>query len=190
MRGLQTHNRERMDNQKIIKKILREKSKGLRKFLKAQGKLIEKARQQPDEDWSVKRDPLEGRKQKELMIEASQYTIGYITAISDLIPEITGLLGKSEKQIKKILKDEKRKEKQEKKERLKEAEKNSGKTKIVRLKESHVEWCPLHGTGKPWATDPLCTCPGAEMVRKRMKKGDSLEDAKKHVAKKGLDVMF
>lgn len=189
MCGLLTHTGEQMDNQKIIKKILREKSKGLKKFLKAQGKLIEKARQQPDEDWSVKRDQMEGRKQKELMIEASQYTIGYITAICDLVPEITGLLGKSEKQIKKMLKEEKQKEKKEK-ERLKEAEKNAGNTKIVRLKESHVEWCPLHGTGKPWATDPACTCPGAEMVRKRMKKGASLEEAKKHVAKKGLDVMF
>lgn len=181
-----------MNNQKIITKILKEKSKGLRKFLKSQDKLVQRAKAQTDEEWSLKNDPVEGRKKKDLMVEASQFTIGYITALSDLIPEMIDLLGKSEKQIRQMQKDEQQKEKQRKKKERKAAEKEIVKTKIVKLqeKEQHIEWCPLYGTGKKWAVDPDCSCPGASVVRKRMKKGATLEEAKRYIADKGLDVMF
>ncbi len=179
-----------MNNQKIIKKILREKSKGLQKFLKSQAALLKEAKLQPDEEWSEKRNPTEGRAKKELMVEASQYTIGYITALKDFIPEVMDLLGKSGKQIQKMQRDEKQKEKKQKKKERKLARKETPKTKIVRLKEPHIEWCPAYGTGKEWAVDPDCSCPGASIVRKRMKKGATLEEAKKYIADKGLDVMF
>lgn len=178
-----------MNNQKIIKQILREKSKGLKKFLKSQEKLLKQAKLQPDEEWSAKRDPQEGRRQKELMVEASHFTIGYITALRDFIPEVTELLDKSEKQIKKIRKAEKQAEKKQKK-KDKKAEKPLATPRMVPMKDPHIEWCPAFGTGKEWAVDPDCNCPGASVVRKRMKKGATLEEAKEYIVRKGLDVMF
>lgn len=45
----------------------------------------------------------------------------------------------------------------------------------------HVDFCPLNGTEKPWATSEECVCPGAYIIRKRMSEGMSFEEAKLYV---------
>ena len=48
-------------------------------------------------------------------------------------------------------------------------------------KEPHISWCKVYGTGKKWAIDKDCNCPGAYIIRKRMKEGMSFKAAKKYV---------
>jgi hypothetical protein len=154
------------------------------KLLKEQHRIIKSAKRQPDDEWSLEGDLMIGRKNKESAIEGASYTVGYSTAIKNLIPEIIDLMEMSELDIRKMITSDKKTSEDDKKHfnRIPKEILNS----IRENKDPHISWCKVYGTGKKWAIDKECNCPGAYIIRKRIKEGMSFKAAKKYVMDNGL----
>jgi hypothetical protein len=169
-----------METQELIQNFLKLKAKSVNRFIKKQNKLIQKAQQQSDLDWSTNSDETEGRARKDAMLEASHFTVGYLTAMEDIANEVHLLLEKSADELSEMIRDYK---KQLKKDSKKLAPKKIKKAKILPLSDPHEDWCELYETNRPWAIDEACTCPGASEIRAKMEAGMSLMDAKNEVLK-------
>ncbi len=90
-----------MSKEVLITDILTNKLKSVQGEIEGQTKTNKSAKSQPDDEWSVDGDPIKGRKNKESILEGCNYTIGYITAVKDLIPEFLEFLNKTESELKK-----------------------------------------------------------------------------------------
>ena len=170
-----------MDKEKLTIKILNKKLNGLDKTLKDQADTINSAKKQPDDEWSVDGDPDIGRKNKESIIEGCSYTVGYINAVKNLIPEFIDLLKMDENEIAQLIKENEQVDKQNKKHFEKVRKELSLRKARTNKTGPHIDWCNISGTGRPWAIDEECNCPGAYIIRKRMKEGMSFEQAKQYV---------
>ncbi len=149
------------------------------KQIKDLEKQIQKARNTPDDEYSLQGDAEQGRKNKESVIENHTYTIGYLTATKVEINNIIELLSMSTEEILSSIERDKEIKKENKKnlnsifKRIKTSKKEEP--------DNHIEWCELHRSGLPWAISEKCDCPGAYSLRKRMSEGMTFDEAKKWV---------
>jgi hypothetical protein len=170
-----------MDKIELIIKSIKESHKDLKidKQIKDLEKQIQKARNTPDDEYSLQGDAEQGRKNKESVIENHTYTIGYLTSANFHMEEFLRMLSMTTEEILSSLEHDIEVKKNNKKtlDSLFKKIKTSKKEKT----DNHIEWCELHGTGLPWAISEKCDCPGAYSLRKRMSEGMTFDEAKKWV---------
>ena len=142
---------------------------------------MDRVRLIPDDEYNLDGNSELGRLAKAETIESYQYHIGYVNGYNVLTDRILALLDMSEEEIKASLKEDK-KIKIKNDLHIKDLMNSIiSKSADSTTKDQHIQWCDARGTDTPWATDTLCNCPGAYVIRKRMSEGMSFEDAKQWV---------
>ena len=170
-----------MDKIELIIKSLKKSYRDLNidKRIKELEKEIKRIRAIPDDEYSLQGNPQHGRENKQSVIENHTYTLGYLTATRVEIKNTIELLTMSTEEILSSIERDKEIKKENKK-TLNSISKRITTSKKEKT-DNHIEWCELHGTGLPWATEEKCDCPGAYSIRKRMSEGMTFDEAKKWI---------
>lgn len=171
---------------KLIKDILTQAASGFQETIKEEEKWRKQTMETPDDEMSNEGNPEWGRQNKESVMEGLTHQIAYRSAVLDMNEKFFGLLDMSEESLRKYIEDAEQAKIESAKERQMWKEEWLGKAENRPESEQnpHISWCKIHGTNRPWGTDPGCTCPGAYVLRKRMKEGMPFEEAKQWVGER------
>jgi len=173
---------------RILKAMLYQNIKANKKWSKYRDaeSEIKKIKLIPDDEFSLEGNAEFGRNNKEEIISMYNYEIGFNTALQTELQKFLDILLMSDEEFinhefsdifvtfgvrNSSFTNEVEKQLQKFSKLHKKSDKN----------EQHINYCALYRTNEPWAVHPECTCPGAYIIRKRMKEGMSFDDAKKWI---------